>query len=115
MPKWLHVGRYALPGEPGGDAIEQVIQPLPSVAGDCADTNDNCEAWSVTSECDKNPAFMLGSIERPGACLKSCGRCDIFKAWKAAQLAATAKLAGGAAAGGGIGGSLRSGVALAKH
>ena len=52
------------------------------LSGECEDLNDNCDAWSVTGECDKNAAYMVGSPEQPGACLKACGRCDILKKFR---------------------------------
>lgn len=85
MPKWIHVGRYATPGEQA-QAIEQSIQQVPRQPGDCEDYNENCDAWSVSGECDKNPGYMVGSVGQPGACLKACGRCDIMRASKEQHL-----------------------------
>lgn len=85
MPKWIHVGRYAVPGEEAPQAIEQSIQVVPKRPGECEDTNDNCDAWAVTGECDKNPGFMVGTAAQPGACLKACSRCDILAAFKKQQ------------------------------
>jgi len=81
MPKWIHVGRYAQPGEVN-QAIEQTIQEVPKRPGECADSHNNCDAWAVTGECDKNTAFMIGTADQPGACLKSCGRCDLWKQFR---------------------------------
>jgi prolyl 4-hydroxylase len=78
MPKWIHVGRYASPGE-AAEVIEQTPQVVPKQPGECDDMNENCDAWSVSGECEKNPGYMIGTVERPGACLKACGRCDILK------------------------------------
>jgi prolyl 4-hydroxylase len=84
MPKWIHVGRYATAGEVP-ETVEQTVQVVPKHPGECEDENDSCDAWAVTGECDKNPGYMVGTVERPGACLKACGRCDMLKAFKAKQ------------------------------
>lgn len=84
MPKWIHVGRYAQPGEQEQN-IEQTIQEVPKHPGECEDQNESCDAWAVTGECEKNSAFMVGTAERPGACLKACSRCDILKKFREAH------------------------------
>jgi hypothetical protein len=84
MPKWIHVGRYATAGEEV-HAVEQSIQLVPKHPGECEDSNDNCDAWSVTGECDKNPGYMIGTAAQPGACLKACNRCDVLAAFKKQQ------------------------------
>jgi prolyl 4-hydroxylase len=89
MPKWIHVGRYAVYGEQA-QAVDQQIQHIPQHPGDCSDANENCDAWAVTGECDKNPGYMVGDVHRPGACLKACNRCDILKAFSEAHKAEAA-------------------------
>ena len=29
-------------------------------------------------ECEKNPVFMVGTKQRPGHCIKACGKCSHF-------------------------------------
>lgn len=83
----------------------------PKVPG-CEDQHDSCDGWAEAGECDKvrwatgwdagsshrllahvpiaasnrapmqNPAYMVGDASRPGACLVSCGRCDVYQAAK---------------------------------
>lgn len=55
-------------------------QPKPGaveVAG-CIDSEQLCADWSESGECERAPAYMVGTAERPGKCVKSCGRCDLF-------------------------------------
>lgn len=76
--KWLHVARFA-EGFEKHVAVKRLIHaPSPSPAPLwCRDDNPLCEGWAEEGECDANKSFMVGTREHPGACLKSCGRCDV--------------------------------------
>jgi hypothetical protein len=37
----------------------------------------NCAAWAASGECDANASYMIGTRNRPGACLWSCRRCEL--------------------------------------
>lgn len=41
----------------------------------CTDSNDHCHRWAALGECTKNPEYMVGTPELPGACKKSCNVC----------------------------------------
>mmetsp|Transcript_11267 Transcript_11267/g.20381 ORF Transcript_11267/g.20381 Transcript_11267/m.20381 type:complete len:393 (-) Transcript_11267:2450-3628(-) len=43
--------------------------------GLCRDSVDRCELWANMGECKKNPLFMLGDGDNPGACRAACGFC----------------------------------------
>ncbi len=43
----------------------------------CKDSNALCEGWAEEGECLVNPAWMVGTREHPGNCIRSCGRCDV--------------------------------------
>lgn len=43
----------------------------------CKDDNALCEGWAEEGECLANPGWMVGTREHPGACLRSCARCDV--------------------------------------
>lgn len=76
MPRWMHVGPYAV----GGERPVAVAVHRQKVAGPngCADSSDQCEEWAANGECDNNPVFMVGTRLNPGACLYSCGKCDML-------------------------------------
>lgn len=60
--KWIHVDSFdKILGETGG--------------GNCADENESCERWAALGECTKNPVYMVGSPDLPGACRRSCKVC----------------------------------------
>lgn len=60
--KWIHVDSFdKILGETGG--------------GKCADENESCERWAALGECTKNPVYMVGSPDLPGACRRSCKVC----------------------------------------
>ncbi|GMI98192.1 hypothetical protein like AT3G28480 [Hibiscus trionum] len=61
--KWIHVRSF--------DAVMRH-----SENGDCVDGNEDCPIWASTGECEKNPAYMVGSEDDPGLCLKSCKVCS---------------------------------------
>jgi prolyl 4-hydroxylase len=44
----------------------------------CKDKHQNCFSWSEAGECKKNAGYMVGTVGAPGACLASCGRCDLL-------------------------------------
>lgn len=58
--KWIHV-----------DSFDKVL----GSAGNCTDTNNNCQRWADLGECTKNPEYMVGSLELPGYCRRSCKVC----------------------------------------
>jgi hypothetical protein len=79
VPLPPQVGHYAMGGE-HAESIEQHPQPkvkpqdLPS---GCEDSDEMCENWAESGECERNAAFMIGSRARPGRCIASCKRCDV--------------------------------------
>ena len=58
--KWIHVNSF-----------DKVLNP----GGSCTDENESCERWAALGECTKNPEYMVGSSELPGACRRSCKVC----------------------------------------
>eukprot|EP00873_Tetraselmis_striata_P014068 jgi/Tetstr1/434332/TSEL_023438.t1 len=58
---------------------EGLLQPaqLPQRIWECKDANPSCESWAERGECEKNPAFMVGSPSKPGDCRPACGLCDL--------------------------------------
>ena len=78
-----------------GDATPSQPTRAPSVAGptpadpvaeeqSCEDSNENCELWASTGECENNPTFMLDDCARAcNACVDpSCSdRADSCNAW----------------------------------
>ncbi|EPS58495.1 hypothetical protein M569_16319, partial [Genlisea aurea] len=58
--KWIRVGHF---------------DKRPSSAERCADEHENCGDWAASGECDKNSKYMVGSLEHPGYCRKSCNAC----------------------------------------
>ena len=61
--KWIHVRSFE--------------KSLRYNAGeDCVDHNDNCPVWAKGSECEKNPAYMVGDVGASGFCRKSCNVCS---------------------------------------
>ncbi|PSC75580.1 putative prolyl 4-hydroxylase 4 [Micractinium conductrix] len=84
-PKWVHVGHYAAGGEKP-QRIEQVTQTGLNYP-DCQDQSSSCKSWASSGECDKNPVFMLGTREKPGNCIKACGKCADFFEFKGASRA----------------------------
>jgi hypothetical protein len=80
LVKWVHVGRYAV-GNETPLPIKQVENPAPIVTGsNCKDSNTKCGNWSMHGECYKNQVWMVGTPKRPGHCLQSCVRCEIYDA-----------------------------------
>lgn len=45
---------------------------------DCVDKFPQCGEWAAAGECQNNPIFMLGSVEKgeEGRCLVSCNACE---------------------------------------
>lgn len=82
-PKWVHVGHYAVSGEQPV-AIQQVTQ-VDRDYPDCKDKDAACESWAGNGECERNVAFMIGSMDLPGHCIKSCGKCASFYEYRGAQ------------------------------
>ncbi|KAK3270349.1 hypothetical protein CYMTET_21253, partial [Cymbomonas tetramitiformis] len=62
--KWIHQDPFRWTGPP----------PPPRPPG-CYDDNDSCATWASRGECKANPQFMVGDIEIPGFCRKSCRAC----------------------------------------
>ncbi|KAK9039522.1 hypothetical protein V6N11_014721 [Hibiscus sabdariffa] len=62
--KWIHVQSFANSG---------------SQTGDCVDENENCPAWAIAGECERNPIYMVGSEEYYGYCRKSCKETTALK------------------------------------
>ncbi|XP_050381733.1 probable prolyl 4-hydroxylase 7 [Argentina anserina] len=61
--KWIHVRSF-----------EKSIKMVHS--GECTDENTNCATWVKAGECEKNPTYMVGSVDQPGFCRKSCKACS---------------------------------------
>ncbi|PRW56888.1 putative prolyl 4-hydroxylase 4 [Chlorella sorokiniana] len=80
-PKWVHVGHFAEGPDEVPVAIEQKTQVDVNYP-DCKDLDASCEAWANNGECDNNLAYMIGTKERPGHCIKSCGKCADFYEFK---------------------------------
>ena len=51
------------------DVRYQLRHSMPRLSPWISDSDDNCEAWAASGECDKNPAYMRKS------CALSCGAC----------------------------------------
>lgn len=59
----------------------QTVNEVPKrrrVTGQCDDDEEACPEWATSGECERNPSFMVGTRQRPGRCLLSCKRCDLF-------------------------------------
>jgi len=61
--KWMHVGGFGM------------YAPNAKRSHSCENENALCEQWARAGECEKNPAFMIGSEEYPGGCMKACKKC----------------------------------------
>ncbi|XP_023743758.1 probable prolyl 4-hydroxylase 6 [Lactuca sativa] len=61
--KWIHVRSFD---------VKPVIS---SQTQGCRDENVNCTFWAARGECDKNPIYMVGSVDTRGHCRKSCNVC----------------------------------------
>ena len=62
--KWIHVRSFD----------KQVKK-----SGECVDENANCPMWAAAGECEKNPIYMVGSVDAVGYCRKSCKACSLQK------------------------------------
>ena len=58
--KWIHVSAFEKK-HPRSDK--------------CTNENEKCEEWAAYNECTKNPAYMIGTKDWPGACRKACKVC----------------------------------------
>uniref|UniRef100_A0A7I4BY86 procollagen-proline 4-dioxygenase n=1 Tax=Physcomitrium patens TaxID=3218 RepID=A0A7I4BY86_PHYPA len=58
--KWIHVAAFEKPRPKNGACVNEV---------------DSCEEWAAYGECQKNPAYMVGTKEWPGYCRKACHVC----------------------------------------
>uniref|UniRef100_A0A0D6R4C7 procollagen-proline 4-dioxygenase n=1 Tax=Araucaria cunninghamii TaxID=56994 RepID=A0A0D6R4C7_ARACU len=58
--KWIHVRAFEFPKRK---------------TGECVDENELCAHWAALGECKKNPIYMVGTADVPGACRKSCQVC----------------------------------------
>eukprot|EP00897_Mesotaenium_endlicherianum_P005185 jgi/Mesen1/4695/ME000241S03741 len=59
--KWIHVGSF------------DTVQKDPSL---CEDDDPRCGEWAAAGECQKNPAYMVGTSAALGSCRKSCDVCN---------------------------------------
>jgi hypothetical protein len=83
LVKWLHVGRFAMTHDEPTTSIETTVHEASRAPPECVDAHTHaqqCEAWSMSGECYKNDGWMVGTPQRPGACLASCLRCDVWRA-----------------------------------
>jgi hypothetical protein len=81
MVKWLHVGHYAEPGKETPLPMANLGPPPTNhTASDCKNAHAKCDKWSLDKECFFNPEWMIGTPDRPGHCLSSCLRCDVWHA-----------------------------------
>ena len=73
--KWVHVARYAVPGE-AAVRVEHLVHvpPPPPAPPGCVDTDVHCAQWAESGECESNPKFMVNNKGAPGACIWSCQR-----------------------------------------
>jgi hypothetical protein len=79
MVKWLHVGRYAIPGAEKPAPVTFLATPTTNhTASDCKDAHPTCDTWSLDKQCFYNTEWMVGTPDRPGHCLASCLRCDVW-------------------------------------
>ena len=69
-------------GEEKEVAVRHVVfrPPPPPAPPGCKDTLPECDGWADGGECENNPGYMVGRKGDPGACLLSCGRCDLMAA-----------------------------------
>ena len=58
--KWIHVAAFEKPRPKNGECINE---------------DNKCEEWAAYGECKKNPAYMVGTKDWPGACRKACKVC----------------------------------------
>ncbi|KAL6185904.1 hypothetical protein ACLB2K_042026 [Fragaria x ananassa] len=58
--KWIHV-----------DSFDKILD----TGGNCTDLNESCERWAALGECTKNREYMVGSVDLPGYCRRSCKVC----------------------------------------
>lgn len=58
--KWIHV-----------DSFNKNLE----ASGNCTDMNESCQRWAALGECIKNPEYMVGSLDLPGYCRRSCKVC----------------------------------------
>lgn len=85
MPKWLHVGRYAVGNEPRS-VLTHTDDPIPKPPPvDCPDRDERCEGWSLSGECHRSAQWMVGNATHPGHCIGSCIRCDVWEAHQKLQ------------------------------
>lgn len=75
--KWIHIGHFALGGE-RPVPLKQRVYHREAPEG-CKDTHKLCQTWADADECHKNPSFMVGTVDQPGACLVACQRCDLVE------------------------------------
>ncbi|ERN04484.1 hypothetical protein AMTR_s00081p00029310 [Amborella trichopoda] len=61
--KWIHVRSFDTPSKRSSSNVE------------CTDEDDLCAQWAALGECQKNPAYMVGTPDYYGSCRKSCKVC----------------------------------------
>ncbi|CAM6126764.1 unnamed protein product [Calypogeia fissa] len=71
----LHMGCPVIEGEKWSATKWIHVSSFEKHMDGCIDENEMCGEWAAYGECDKNPAYMVGTKNAPGACLKSCKRC----------------------------------------
>lgn len=74
----LHAGCPVLEGEKWSATKWIRVASFDKVYGNsdgCTDENSSCERWAALGECTKNPEYMVGTPELPGACKRSCNVC----------------------------------------
>lgn len=81
MQKFVHIGTFAEKGS-GVKAqdIHPTINPAPvEPAADCPDMDSECGIKAMKKECHTDRGWMVGDAARPGHCLSTCLRCDIWR------------------------------------
>ncbi|KAI7841722.1 hypothetical protein COHA_004588 [Chlorella ohadii] len=81
LEQWVHVGHFAEGPDEVPVAIEQKTQVDVNYP-DCKDLDASCDPWANNGECENNVEYMIGTKERPGHCIKSCGKCADFYEYK---------------------------------
>lgn len=67
----------------GGETAQRVehvvfVPPPPPAPPGCENKHTECNGWAEGGECENNPEYMIGTVEQPGECILSCGRCDLM-------------------------------------
>jgi len=70
--KWIHTAPFR-PESLGEELV------LPRFPDECANYDEECDAWSEAGECKNNPKFMLGDAFSVGSCRLACGECEVCR------------------------------------